>query len=197
MLCTSVTISSKTFRKQCSVGELTRTSKGSVGGNSMWWTSSEHRTTNQLQGWIVDQHESDSTLWSSHWRHTNSVNERCIKHHIWRRSVPGSYSVMVYENRPSLPLISGILMLLISSSTNFWVSNFTENTKHNVSVARGFRQIRQIELSKTPPRLQLSRVLMKWKKSIHRWVDLFTRFSSLTHLLPLLWVLPGLVLSAP
>lgn len=49
-----------------------------------------------------------------------------------------SYSVIVYWKRPSFPVISGIVMLLISSSTNFWVSNFTENTQKTVSRANNW-----------------------------------------------------------
>lgn len=40
---------------------------------------------------------------------------------------------MLYWKRPSSPFISGIVMLVSSSSTNFWVSNFTEKTKHTLT----------------------------------------------------------------
>lgn len=52
------------------LGELTRTSRGSVGGNSVWLMSSEHRTSTQLQGRTADWHESDSTPLSWHWQQT-------------------------------------------------------------------------------------------------------------------------------
>lgn len=51
-----------------------------------------------------------------------------------------THSVIVYWKRPSWPFISGILMLLSSSSTNFRVSNFTGNMQRQNTNCQYFKQ---------------------------------------------------------